>query len=86
MPANPQQPEVLVYTLPLCAACEQVKEWLKEKQVPFVLRDVEADPQAQQELHALGVLSAPTVKIGAAVILGFNPRKMDKALAALAQG
>jgi glutaredoxin len=82
MPTERTPPEVLVYTLPYCSGCEQVKTYLKDKQIAFTLRDAQADPQAQQELLALGALSAPTIKIGSTVIFGFNPRKIDKALAA----
>ena len=56
--------------------------YLSQKQVPYTVRDIREDPQALQELLALGVRSTPCVQIGDTVIVGFNPRSIDKALAA----
>lgn len=44
------------------------------------MKDVRQDPAALQELLALNMTSTPVVKIGATVIAGFNPRKIDQAL------
>lgn len=48
------------------------------------MKDVRRDPEALRELQALDMMSTPVVKIGAAVIAGFNPRKIDRALEDLA--
>jgi hypothetical protein len=48
------------------------------------VKDVRRDPEALRELQALNMMSTPVVKIGAAVIAGFNPKKIDRALAGLA--
>jgi hypothetical protein len=45
---------------------------------------VRRDPEALRELQALNVMSTPVVKIGAVVIAGFNPKKIDRALTELA--
>jgi hypothetical protein len=44
------------------------------------VKDVRRDPEALNELRALNMMSTPVVKIGATVIAGFNPRKIDRAL------
>jgi hypothetical protein len=45
------------------------------------VRDIQQDPAALQELVALGVRSTPCIVIGAKVLVGFNPRAIDKAIA-----
>jgi len=41
------------------------------------------DPRAREELMALGLLSLPVILIGEEKMTGFNPRKIDEALARL---
>ena len=41
------------------------------------------DPEARQELIALGLLSLPVLLIGEQKLTGFNPTAIDAALAAL---
>ena len=49
----------------------------------FTVRDIQKDAGALQELVALGVRSTPCIVIGDKVLVGFNPRAVDKALAEL---
>lgn len=49
----------------------------------FTVKDVRRDPGALDELRALNMMSTPVIKIGETVIAGFNPRKIDRALAEL---
>jgi hypothetical protein len=49
--------------------------------VPFVEKNVGKDPQARQELMELGLLSLPVILIGEMRLTGFNPIKIDEALA-----
>jgi len=51
-------------------------EFLSQKGVPFVAKDVSTDPEARAELIALGSRSTPTIKVGAEVLIGFNPTKL----------
>jgi len=46
-----------------------------------VEKNVGKDPQARQELMELGLLSLPVILIGEARLTGFNPMKIDEALA-----
>lgn len=45
------------------------------------MRDVRSDPAAMKELIALSVRSTPCIVIGKQVLVGFNPKAIDKALA-----
>jgi hypothetical protein len=42
------------------------------------------DPEARQELIALGLLSLPVLLVGDQKLTGFNPNAIEAALAALA--
>jgi len=50
--------------------------------VPFTERNVGRDPGAREELMHLGLLSLPVILIGDQKLTGFNPVKIDAALAA----
>ena len=46
-------------------------------------KNVGKDPQARQELMEIGILSLPVLLIGDQRLTGFNPAKIDEALALL---
>jgi len=50
--------------------------------VSFVEKNVGKDPQARQELMEIGITSLPVIIIGETRLAGFNPAKIDEALAA----
>ena len=45
-------------------------------------KNVGKDPQARQELMEIGITSLPVIIIGETRLAGFNPTKIDEALAA----
>ena len=49
----------------------------------FVEKNVGKDPQARQELMEIGITSLPVLLIGDQKLAGFNPAKIDEALALL---
>jgi len=49
--------------------------------VGYTVRDVRNEPAALKELMALNVRSTPCIVIGKQVLVGFNPKAIDKALA-----
>ena len=51
-------------------------EFLSQRGVPFVAKDVSTDLEARAELIALGSRSTPTIKVGGDVLIGFNPAKL----------
>ena len=55
-------------------------EFLSQKGIPFVERNVGRDPGAREELMALGLLSLPVLLIGDKRLTGFNPAAIDAAL------
>ena len=58
-------------------------EYLSHKGVTFTEKNIGRDPEARQELMALGLLSLPVLLIGEHKLTGFNPAKIDEALATL---
>lgn len=55
--------------------------YLSQKKVDFTVRDVRQEPAALTELIALNVRSTPCIVIGKQVLVGFNPKAINKALA-----
>ena len=51
-------------------------EFLSQRGIPFVAKDVSTDLGARAELIALGSRSTPTIKVGGEVLIGFNPAKL----------
>ncbi len=44
-------------------------------------KNVGRDPEARQELMEIGITSLPVIIIGETKLAGFNPAKIDEALA-----
>ena len=55
---------VVVYTSPLCGACEELKDYLRERGVAFSVRDVLVDEAAMDELERRLIFSTPALSVG----------------------
>jgi glutaredoxin len=58
-----------------------VKEFLSRADVPFVVRDVDDDDGAYEELVARGWRAVPVTFVGDRAIKGFDPVALREALA-----
>ena len=47
----------------------------------YVERDISQDPQAVEELSALGYMTTPVAKINGEVVVGFDRSRLDTLLA-----
>ncbi len=56
-------------------------EYLSQKGVAYTQKNVSRDPEAVQELVAMGSRSLPVIVIGDERLSGFNPAAIDAALA-----
>ncbi|PKB71284.1 MAG: NrdH-redoxin [SAR202 cluster bacterium Io17-Chloro-G6] len=56
------------------------KEFLSQRNVPFVERDVMNDQSAMDELVKLGVLTTPVTVIDGEVVVGFDRARFEKLL------
>jgi len=58
-----------------------VKDFLKEKKIPFKDINVENNPEAAQEMaNKSGQMGVPVIDIDGTIIVGFNEPEIRKAL------
>jgi glutaredoxin len=58
-----------------------VKEFLSERNVDYVEYNVEDDLEARKRMMDIsGHTTVPTTVVGQEVVVGFDPRKLDKLL------
>lgn len=77
---------VVMYTTVWCGVCTRAKEYLREVNVPFEEKDIEADEDAHRE--ALSKLAAkglkmrgvPVIDIGGTLVQGFSRKGMEDLL------
>ncbi len=77
----PEQAEVVVYTQPHCGPCRMVEQFLEEKAVAFITRDVTKDPGALNDLIERGFMATPVTNIGKQWIAGFQRDELRDAIA-----
>lgn len=75
--------EIRIFSQPTCPACNEVKEYLKDKGIPFKDHDIIRDYEALEEmLHVHKVRVTPLILIdGKKKIIGFDVEELEKALA-----
>jgi len=73
--------KVIVYSTSWCPWCTRVKDFLKEKKIPFKDINVENDQKAAQEMaDKSGQMGVPVIDIDGTIIVGFNEPEIRKAL------
>lgn len=72
--------QVILYTQPGWGACDQEKEFLSQKAVPFEAKNIREDQQALEELLKLGVLATPVTIIDGEMVVGFDREKLEHLL------
>ena len=55
--------EVIVYSTPLCAPCERLKRYLREKGIAFAVVDIMMDEEAGAFLERRGIRSTPVLSV-----------------------
>ncbi|MCD1295602.1 NrdH-redoxin [Methanocella sp. CWC-04] len=73
---------IKIYSQPTCPACNEVKEYLKNKGIEFVDYDVTKDRDALNEMiktHKVRV--TPLILIGDKKLIGFDVLELENALA-----
>lgn len=72
---------VNVYSTQSCPYCTMVKNYLREKKVPYNDYDVGRDPiKANEMVRKSGQMGVPVVDINGRIIIGFNKQEIDRAL------
>jgi len=75
MPRN-----VIVYSSPLCAPCERLKEYLRSRGVEFSVVDVMMDEDAAKLLESRNIRSTPVLSVDGELLVGFQREMVDKLL------
>ena len=57
-----------------------MKEFLSQRNVPFVERDIAEDETALAELEQLGVMTTPVTLIDGEVVVGFDRERLNALL------
>jgi glutaredoxin 3 len=60
--------------------CNMVKEFLAQRDVNYVERDVSVDEIAFGDLSKLGFMTTPVTVIGDEVVIGFDKQKLEELL------
>jgi len=60
--------------------CDRAKEYLSQKGVQFLEKDIIQDPTALDDLKKLGYMTTPVIVIDSTVIVGFDTDRIDAAL------
>ena len=72
---------VTIYSAPWCAFCKTEKQYLEHLGVSYVVRDIEDDKGAMEELlEKSGEQSVPVTDIDGIIIRGFDRAKIDATL------
>lgn len=79
---------VVVYKTVWCGVCTKLQQYLKQKGVEFVAKDIEKDKAAAAELAAkakkagISLGSVPVIDVRGEMMVGFDRSKLDRLLAA----
>ncbi len=65
-----------------CMPCERVKEYLAQKNVAFVTRNISEDDAARDAFIAKGFMSVPVTELNGQTIIGYDVKQLDAAIRA----
>lgn len=76
--------DIKIYTTPTCKWCQKLREWLKSKKIKYEERDI-AESQNKtfrdELIEKSGQLAVPVIDIDGKIIIGFDEKKLEEALA-----
>jgi glutaredoxin len=79
---------VVLYSTSWCPACRTAREYLQQKRIPFVERDIEKDQGAASELlekarrAGISASGVPVLEINGTLVQGFDPERVNSLLGA----
>ena len=78
--AEKAENSVIVYITSWCPACTMTTDYLKDKKIPFVVKDIERNEQYMKEMvkKVGGYRGVPVLDINGRILLGFNPQVLDQ--------
>lgn len=60
--------------------CNKVKEFLSQRRVEFIERNIAADEAALAELEKIGYMTTPVTVINGDVVVGFDRARLEQLL------
>jgi glutaredoxin 3 len=73
---------VIVYSTQSCPYCKMIKDFLKQKAVPFEDYDVSRDERkAEEMIRKSGQMGVPVIDVNGKIFVGYRPADIEKALA-----
>lgn len=79
------KPQVIIYSTSWCGFCHSLEQYLDQKKVSYVTKDIEKDESAYNEMmEKIGgrdnFRGVPTSDVNGEIILGFDRPGIDAAL------
>lgn len=72
--------DVVIFSSNTCPYCVAAKEYLEEKGVPYVEKNIQTDKAARNELMKMGHMGVPVLLIDGEEVVGFDKPKIDQLL------
>lgn len=72
--------KIVLFTTTACPHCATARNYLESNGLDFEEKNVREDMDARKELIEKRILGVPTFFIDEDIIVGFNRRKLEKAL------
>ena len=74
--------EVIVYSTPLCAPCERLKQYLAAHDVEFTVKDLMMDEEAADLMMSRNIRTSPALQVGDEILFGkdLNPERIGALL------
>ena len=72
--------DVIVFSSNTCPYCTLAKNYLEEKGVAYVEKNVQTDKDARAELMAMGHMGVPVLVIDGEQIVGFDKDRLETIL------
>ncbi len=72
--------EVTVYTSNTCPYCTLAKNYLTEKGIEYIEKNVQTDKEARKELMSMGHMGVPVLIVNGQEVVGFDKEKIDELL------
>ncbi len=77
---------VELYSTSWCGFCRDTREFLADRDIPYVEYDVEASQAARQRFQALGGVGVPLLVVGDRTVSGYRPFAFRDALESASAG
>lgn len=72
--------KVIIYTSNTCPYCVLAKNYLDEKGIDYIEKNIQTDPSARKELMDMGHMGVPVLIINGEEVVGFDQAKIDELL------